>query len=87
MTSTTVTNQSGGRENGGGAVVAVPWTDSGQVRLVGEALKAGIVGRATDTAFAIGGRATTIHAATCECERCARAGGQGGHQAARVAPL
>ena len=36
--------------------VAVPWTDSGQVRLVGEALKAGIVGRATDTAFAIGGR-------------------------------
>jgi len=37
--------------------IAVPWTDSGQVRLVAEALEAGMVGRATDTAFSAGGRA------------------------------
>jgi hypothetical protein len=36
--------------------LAVPWTDSGQVRLVAEAIEAGMVGRATDTAFAVGGR-------------------------------
>ncbi|MEL1250734.1 M14 family metallopeptidase [Aurantiacibacter gilvus] len=36
--------------------VAVPWTDSGQVQLVVEALKRGLVGRATDTAFTVDGR-------------------------------
>ncbi|MFB0610995.1 M14 family metallopeptidase [Aurantiacibacter poecillastricola] len=36
--------------------IAVPWTDSGQVRLVAQALQAGMVGRATDTAFTIGGQ-------------------------------
>lgn len=36
--------------------LAVPWTDSGQVRLVAEALQAGMVGRATDTAFTVAGR-------------------------------
>lgn len=36
--------------------LAVRWTDSGQVRLVAEALRAGLVGRATDEAFTIGGR-------------------------------
>lgn len=34
--------------------LAVPWTDSGQVRLVTEALAAGLVGRATDEAFTVG---------------------------------
>ncbi|WAT17926.1 M14 family metallopeptidase [Aurantiacibacter sp. MUD11] len=36
--------------------LAVPWTDSGQVRLVAEALKGGLVGRSTDTAFTVNGR-------------------------------
>ncbi|WP_338244044.1 M14 family metallopeptidase [Aurantiacibacter hainanensis] len=40
----------------GGFGLAVPWTDSGQVQLVARALQAGIVGRATDSAFTIGGR-------------------------------
>lgn len=35
--------------------IAVPWTDSGQVRLVAEALRAGLKGRSTDTAFAVNG--------------------------------
>ncbi|VVT12345.1 M14 family metallopeptidase [Erythrobacter sp. EC-HK427] len=35
--------------------IAVPWTDSGQVRLVAEALRAGLKGRSSDTAFAVGG--------------------------------
>jgi len=35
--------------------VAVPWTDSGQVQLVARALREGLRGRATDTAFAVGG--------------------------------
>ncbi len=34
--------------------LAVRWTDSGQVRLVAEALAAGLVGRATDEEFTIG---------------------------------
>lgn len=36
--------------------VAVPWSDSGQVRLVVAALSAGLQGRTTDTAFTIGAR-------------------------------
>ncbi|MXO71382.1 M14 family metallopeptidase [Alteraurantiacibacter buctensis] len=36
--------------------LAVPWTDSGQVRLVTEALAAGLVGRATNEAFTMGSR-------------------------------
>lgn len=36
--------------------LAVPWTDSGQARLVAEALSAGLVGRATDEAFSVGSR-------------------------------
>lgn len=36
--------------------LAVPWTDSGQVRLVAQAVAAGMVGRATDTAFSVGAR-------------------------------
>lgn len=36
--------------------VAVPWTDSGQARLVTLALREGIDGRVTDKAFATGGR-------------------------------
>ncbi|MEO5707468.1 MAG: M14 metallopeptidase family protein [Alteraurantiacibacter sp.] len=36
--------------------LAVRWTDSGQVRLVAEALAAGLVGRATDEAFSVGGQ-------------------------------
>ena len=35
--------------------IAVPWTDSGQVRLVAAALRAGLRGRATDTAFTVDG--------------------------------
>jgi hypothetical protein len=35
--------------------LAVRWTDSGQVRLVAEALAVGLVGRATDEAFSVGG--------------------------------
>ncbi|TIX50458.1 M14 metallopeptidase family protein [Alteraurantiacibacter aquimixticola] len=34
--------------------LAVRWTDSGQVRLVAEALRAGLVGRTSDTAFTAG---------------------------------
>jgi hypothetical protein len=46
-----------GRADAAGAFgLAVPWTDSGQVRLVAEALRAGLVGRATDEAFTIGGQ-------------------------------
>lgn len=37
--------------------VAVPWTDSGQARLVTLALREGIDGRVTDRAFTAGGRA------------------------------
>lgn len=37
--------------------VAVPWTDSGQARLVTLALREGIEGRVTDRAFTAGGRA------------------------------
>ncbi|MXO87836.1 M14 family metallopeptidase [Alteraurantiacibacter aestuarii] len=36
--------------------LAVPWTDSGQVRLVAQALAAGLEGRSTDAAFTIGAR-------------------------------
>ncbi|APE28302.1 M14 family metallopeptidase [Aurantiacibacter gangjinensis] len=36
--------------------LAVPWTDSGQIRLVAQAMRAGLVGRATDTAFTAEGR-------------------------------
>ncbi len=36
--------------------LAVRWTDSGQVRLVADALRQGFVGRSTDTAFTAGGR-------------------------------
>jgi len=35
--------------------VAVPWTDSGQVQLVARALREGLQGRSTDTAFTVGG--------------------------------
>jgi len=35
--------------------VAVPWTDSGQVQLVARALREGLRGRSTDTAFTVGG--------------------------------
>lgn len=45
------------KEEGSGAfAVAVPWTDSGQARLVALALREGIDGRVTDRAFATGGR-------------------------------
>ena len=45
------------RAEGPGAFgLAVPWTDSGQARLVAEALAAGLVGRATDEAFTVGSR-------------------------------
>ncbi len=43
-------------EGNGGFGVAVPWTDSGQARLVALALREGIVGRVTDEAFTIGAR-------------------------------
>ena len=43
-------------EEPGAFGLAVRWTDSGQARLVAEALAAGLVGRATDEAFTIGSR-------------------------------
>ncbi len=43
-------------EDPGAFGVAVPWTDSGQVRLVALALDRGLVGRATDASFAVDGR-------------------------------
>lgn len=43
-------------EEPGAFGMVVPWTDSGQARLVALALSRGLVGRATDTAFTIGGR-------------------------------
>lgn len=43
-------------EGNGGFGVAVPWTDSGQARLVALALREGIAGRATDEAFTMGAR-------------------------------
>ncbi|RIV87390.1 carboxypeptidase [Aurantiacibacter xanthus] len=36
--------------------LAVPWSDSGQVRLVAEALRAGLTGRSSSEAFTAGGR-------------------------------
>ncbi|WP_137679070.1 M14 family zinc carboxypeptidase [Aurantiacibacter suaedae] len=36
--------------------LVVPWSDSGQVRLVAEALRAGLVGRSSAEAFTTGGR-------------------------------
>lgn len=45
------------RASGNGSfAIAVPWTDSGQARLVALALREGIDGRVTDRAFAAGGR-------------------------------
>ncbi len=45
------------RTSGSGSfAVAVPWTDSGQARLVTLALREGLEGRVTDRAFAAGGR-------------------------------
>lgn len=43
-------------EGSGAFAIAVPWTDSGQARLVTLALREGIEGRVTDKAFAAGGR-------------------------------
>jgi hypothetical protein len=43
-------------EGSGAFAVAVPWTDSGQARLVALALREGIKGRVTDKAFATAGR-------------------------------
>ncbi len=43
-------------EGSGSFGVAVPWSDSGQARLVALALREGIVGRATDEAFTMGSR-------------------------------
>jgi len=43
-------------EGGGGFGVAVPWTDSGQARLVALALREDFEGRVTDEAFVIGDR-------------------------------
>ena len=45
------------KQDGSGAfAIAVPWTDSGQARLVALALREGIEGRVTDKAFTIAGR-------------------------------
>ena len=45
------------RQDGSGSfAIAVPWTDSGQARLVALALREGIEGRVTDKAFATSGR-------------------------------
>ncbi len=44
-------------EGSGAFAIAVPWTDSGQARLVTLALREGLEGRITDKAFAAGGRA------------------------------
>jgi hypothetical protein len=43
-------------EGSGSFAIAVPWTDSGQARLVTLALREGIDGRITDKAFTTGGR-------------------------------
>jgi hypothetical protein len=43
-------------EGDGSFAIAVPWTDSGQARLVTLALREGIDGRVTDKAFTTGGR-------------------------------
>ncbi len=43
-------------EDAGAYGLAVPWSDSGQARLVARALALGLVGRATDEAFTTGGR-------------------------------
>ncbi len=43
-------------EGSGAFAIAVPWTDSGQARLVTLALREGIDGRVTDKAFTTGGR-------------------------------
>jgi hypothetical protein len=43
-------------EGSGSFGVAVPWSDSGQARLVALALREGVVGRATDEAFTMGSR-------------------------------
>ena len=43
-------------EGSGTFAIAVPWTDSGQARLVTLALREGIDGRVTDKAFSTGGR-------------------------------
>ncbi|MBV7259436.1 M14 family metallopeptidase [Erythrobacter crassostreae] len=43
-------------EGSGDFAIAVPWTDSGQARLVTLALREGIKGRVTDTAFTKDGR-------------------------------
>ena len=45
------------KQDGSGAfAIAVPWTDSGQARLVALALREGIEGRVTDKAFTTAGR-------------------------------
>lgn len=45
------------RQDGSGSfAIAVPWTDSGQARLVALALREGIEGRVTDKAFTTSGR-------------------------------
>lgn len=45
------------RQDGAGTfAIAVPWTDSGQARLVALALREGIEGRVTDKAFSASGR-------------------------------
>ncbi len=46
----------GKAEGAGDFAIAVPWTDSGQARLVTLALREGIEGRVTDKAFVAGGR-------------------------------
>jgi hypothetical protein len=46
----------GKTEGAGDFAIAVPWTDSGQARLVTLALREGIEGRVTDKAFVAGGR-------------------------------
>ncbi len=43
-------------EGSGAFAIAVPWSDSGQARLVTLALREGIEGRVTDRAFTAGGR-------------------------------
>lgn len=44
------------QDDSGAFAIAVPWTDSGQARLVALALREGIEGRVTDKAFTIAGR-------------------------------
>ncbi len=43
-------------DGSGAFAIAVPWTDSGQARLVTLALREGLEGRVTDKAFSAGGR-------------------------------